>query len=173
MARLFSIALCCLAAAAVLARGAGPGAAELEYGFFCALETAATQEAPGTVSGTVNIVEGSPDFIGPGPEVPARIGIGFGVKVRARAGLAGPVTVEIEHPPMGPNAVTRQYWHTTLSGTDKQYLGYTFDQAYEVLPGRWTMSASANGRQIYAVSFQVVPAAQMPWIDCGWQVPIS
>ncbi len=173
MFRLLTIALCLFGAAAALARGAGPGAAELEYGFFCALETAATQEAPGTVSGIVNIVEGSPDFIGPGPEVPARIGIGFGVKVRARPGMSGSVTVHIEHPPMGPNAVTQQYWNTTLSGIDKQYLGYTFEKDYEVLPGRWTMSASANGRPIYSVSFVIVPANQMPWIDCGWQVPLS
>lgn len=151
----------------------GPGAAELEVGYFCAMEPVATQSAEDTVSGTVNIVDGSPAFIGPGPDVPARLGIGFGVKVRANPNAAGPVTVHVEHPPMGPNRVTQQSWTTDLSGISTQYLGYTFEQEYEVLPGAWTMSASANGRPIYSVSFTVVDARQMPWVDCGWQVPMS
>lgn len=151
----------------------GPGAAELDQGFFCALKTVSREPAQDTVSGSINLVAGAPAFIGPGPEVPARIGIGFGVMVRAAPGMAGPTTVQVEHPPMGPNAVTRQSWTTVLSGTQAQYLGYTFELPYELLPGRWTMSARANGRAIYEVSFNVVNPAQMPWITCGEQVPLS
>jgi len=151
----------------------GSAAAELSHGYFCALETVATEAAKGTVSGTINLVERSPDFIGPGPEVPARLGIGFGVKVRMAPGLTGRATVRVQHPPMGPQAVTRQHWQTTLTDERAQYLGYTFEQSYELLPGPWSLSASANGRPIYSVSFTVVDPRQMPWVNCGAQIPLS
>ncbi len=173
MIRRLSTCLLLLLGATAHAAPFGPGAAELEHGYFCAMETVATQSASGTVSGTVNIVEGAPEFIGPGPEIPGRLGIGFGVKVRPQQRLAGPVTVEVVHPPMGSGAVTRQYWDTVLDGTGTQYLGYTFEQRYEVLPGQWTMSASSNGRPIYSVSFTVVDPRQMPWVECGMQIPLS
>ncbi len=149
------------------------GTVVFDHGFFCALEPVSRDLAEDTVSGDVALVDHSPVFIGPGPDVPARIGIGMGVNVQMQPGSGGPATVEVQHPPMGPNAVTRQTWQSTLSETDALYLGYSFDYPYELLTGRWTLSASANGRTVYAVTFNVVPASQMPWIACGEQVPLS
>ncbi len=149
------------------------GAAELDQGFFCAMETVATESAQDTVSGTVNLVDSVPVFIGPGPTVPARLGVGFGVMVQVPPQMAGVASVQIDHPPMGPKAVTRQTWSTLVSGVKADYLGYTFEYPYELLRGRWTMSARVNGQVLYSVSFTVVDPAQMPWVTCGEQIPLS
>lgn len=149
-----------------------PGVAEFDYGYFCALEPVDEGVAEGTISGTVSFVEGPPPFIATGPLVPARIGIGFGVHVRARDGFAGDVTVVIEHPPMGPDRVTRQVWITHLSADERDYLGYSFDYEYELVTGPWRMSASSDGRLVYAAEFEVLAAALMPDPECG-KMPIS
>lgn len=147
-----------------------PGAAEFAYGYFCAPEPVASQEAQDTVSGDVSLVAALPRFIGTGPQVPAQIGIGFGVKIRVQPGFSGPVTVVSEHPPMGPNGVNRQSWQTVFSDTETHYAGYSFEHAYEVLQGTWTLSAQSNGRQIYRVSFDVVAPEKLPRISCDQSV---
>jgi len=144
-----------------------PGAIEFEYGYFCALKPVATQKAQDTVSGDVSLVAALPQFIATGAIVPAQIGIGFGVKIRVQPGFTGLVTAVSEHPPMGPNGVTRQSWQTAFSDTEIQYAGYSFEHAYEVLPGTWTLSAQSNGRQIYRVSFDVVAPERLPLVSCG------
>jgi len=74
--------------------------------------------AEGTISGTVSFVSGRPPFLREGHLVPAQIGIGFGVHVRALPDYAGPVSIYIEHPPMGPEGVTQQVWHTSIDAVD-------------------------------------------------------
>ena len=120
----------------------------------------------------MSFVAGRPVFLRTGSLVPAQLGIGFGVHVRVQPQFSGPVSVSVEHPPMGPNGVTSQGWTTELSAEELQYLGYTFDVDYEMVQGGWTMSATANGRLIYEVSFNVVDAAVLPAVECG-NTPIS
>jgi hypothetical protein len=173
MIRLCAPLIVMLFAAVCAAATQQSGTVYFEQGYFCALEPVRRDLAENTVSGDVAIVEGSPNFIGPGPDVPARIGIGMGVNVQMQPGAGGPATVEVRHPPMGLNGVTHQTWQTDLSETNPHYLGYSFDYPYELVPGLWTLSASANGRTVYMVTFNVVPAAQMPWITCGQNIPLS
>ncbi|MCP3972010.1 MAG: DUF3859 domain-containing protein [Rhodobacteraceae bacterium] len=165
----------CFAFAAGLAQAAPQrqGAAELLYGYFCALEPVSSEQAAGTVSGVVLLVDSLPSFISQGPVVPAQIGVGFGVHVRVLPEYEGQVTVQVEHPPMGPNGVTRENWNTRLSSDDLTYSGFSFEEDYELLPGTWTMSAHASGRPIYSVSFEVVIPAVLPPVDCSRYVPLS
>lgn len=150
-----------------------PGAARFDYGFFCALEPIAIEEASDTVSGTVTIVADEPVFLAPGPRVPAQLGIGFGVIIQPLPQYAGPVTITVQHPPLGPNGVTRQSWQANLFAEESTYLGFTFEQQYEVVRGPWTLSAQSHGRPIYSVSFDVMDPARMRPVTCGHQVPLS
>ena len=161
-----------LAPGLALAAPSTPGVAEFDYGYFCALEPVDEGVAEGTISGTVAYVEGPPPFISRGSLVPARIGVGFGVHVRVLPEYEGMVTVHVEHPPMGPDGVTRQVWVTDLSADEQEYLGYSFDHSYELVTGPWRMTATANGRVIYDASFEVLDPALMPPVVCT-MVPMS
>ncbi len=167
---LLALALC--AASGATAAPRTPGAAEFEYGYFCAMEPVDEGVAEGTISGTVSFVEGPPPFLNLGSLVPGQLGVGFGVHVRVRPEYEGMVTVLVEHPPMGPEGVTRQVWVTDLSSAEQEYLGYSFDEPYEVVKGQWIMSATANGRVIYEASFEVLDPVLMPPVTCG-MAPMS
>ncbi|MEQ8895971.1 MAG: DUF3859 domain-containing protein [Roseovarius sp.] len=110
----------------------------------------------GPLSGTVSLVTDPPEFTYRGTTVPAEIGIEFGVRVQVLPRFEGPATVHVEHPPHGAAGITRESWQTYLSADEMGYASFSFDADYEVTPGKWTMSASANGRMIYSVTFDVV-----------------
>jgi hypothetical protein len=156
-----------LAAAISAAEPRTPGAVELDYGYFCAHEPVEEGVAEGTISGTVNFIEGLPVFQVRDTRVPGGLGISFGIHVLVQPRFAGAARVHVDHPPMGPDGITRQSWTTELSALEHEYLGYTFDYPYEVLPGRWTLSAEAAGQEIYAITFEVMDPARLPPLACG------
>ncbi len=166
------------AATAVLPAAAGaslaaPGAAAATYGYFCARNPVAEIPAEDTISGTVSLIEGPPRLIRQGPLVPAQIGVGFGVIFDLSPGAAGPVTVEVTHPPMGPQGVTRETWVSSATGVDGNYVGFTFDLPYEVREGRWSFRGTANGRMVFEASFDVVsPGPALP-VFCPTEPVIS
>lgn len=169
---LFALALCIAPPVVAADAPVSPGAVDFAYGYFCARDPSELIEAEGTVAGVVNLIEGVPPFIATGTTVPAQIGVGFGVHILVHPAFAGPVDLVIEHPPMGPDGVTRQTWTTDLRADDPDYLGYSFDRDYELLTGQWTITATTNGRLVYRASFDVVRASLMPPVPCGI-VPIS
>ncbi len=173
----WAFALCvsflALTGARALANATAPGAVHFEYGYFCALDPIGTREAEGTVSGIVLMVDRPPEFLRKGPVVPAAKGLGFGVHVQVRPELAGPVSITTTHPPMGPNGVTAQTWPTDLSSDDESYVGFVFEHDYELLLGDWSISAEANGREIFSVSFSVVAPDALPPVACGQHTPIA
>lgn len=157
----------------VAAEPSTPGAAYFAYGHFCSLDPVAEERSADTISGTVQLVEGLPEFAAEGPNVPAQIGVGFGVHVQTLPQYAGPVLIVTEHPPMGPEGVTRQSWVTSFSADAPTYVGYSFEYEYELLPGLWTLSAQANGREIYSVTFNVFRPAQSQGLSCRAFIPLS
>ena len=144
-----------------------PGTVYFDHGVFCALEPADERPAEGTVSGVIGLLDETPVFARPGPVVPARVGIGFGVHVQVAPQFAGPATIETSHPPMGPNGVTSQIWEVEFSADRVSYNGFSFDFEYELLPGPWSFTATANGRLIYKVDFTVVDPRFAPALTCG------
>ncbi len=149
-----------------------PGAVDFDYGYFCAREPAEIGVAEGTIAGVVNLVDGIPAFIARGTVVPAQVGVGFGVHILVDPAHAGLVDLTIEHPPMGPDKVTRQTWTTELRADDPDYLGYSFDEPYELVPGEWIFTAEAAGRLVYRAGFTVMRADLLPAVSCG-PVPLS
>ncbi|KMW60578.1 hypothetical protein AIOL_000740 [Candidatus Rhodobacter oscarellae] len=144
-----------------------PGAVFFDYGYFCEVETIEQQEAEGTLSGVVNLVAEPPDFLRQTTIIPAQIGVGFGVHLMVTPEFAGLVTVQTTHPPMGPDGITVETWETEFETDDLSYNGFTFEYEYELVKGPWTLSASANGRLIYSVDFEVVDQRFLPPVNCA------
>jgi hypothetical protein len=159
-------------AAPLWAQSRAPGGAFFAQGVFCAVEIVGEEIAEGTLSGTLNLVEGPPEFYSTGPLVPAQIGIGFGIHLDVDPGFSGTARVTTTHPPMGPEGVTKQTWETNYHPGDLAYNGFTFEYAYELVKGTWTISAEANGREIYFAEFTVIDPGLAPPPPCG-SAPLS
>jgi hypothetical protein len=145
--------------------------ASLEAGIICPPTAMSTRPAPDTLAGTTYLIDEDPPFVARSRQVPAALGIGFGVKVRARSpeGIE-PVTVIVSHPPMGESGTTRQSFETRISGGDGALTFYQFDHAYELVPGAWQFTALTKDTVLYSASFKVVPAEMVPELAsvCGY-----
>ena len=100
------------------------------------------------------------------PQWCQRIGVGFGVHVDIPPEFGNVAVLSMEHPPMGPNAVTHETWVSQYNAGQINYNGFTFEYDYELEPGVWTLSSSMNGRKIYEVEFNVIDASLMPGLTC-------
>ncbi|MDJ0826570.1 MAG: DUF3859 domain-containing protein [Rhodobacter sp.] len=159
--------LAVLAPADAVAGVTAPGASGYAYGYFCALEPVGELEAEGTISGTVSLIDGPPNFIRQGSLVPAQIGVGFGILFDVLPRYMGPVRVEVTHPPLGPNDVTTEVWISDLDEIRDNYIGFSFDLPYELREGRWGFRGTANGRLVFEAFFNVVDPGILPPVDCG------
>lgn len=150
--------------------------AEFETGVICAPETTSVVTAPDTVAGFTNVIVEDPPFVSNKHRVPAVMGVGFGIKSRARNsdGLTG-VVMTVTHPPMGEARTTVQRYTTTIRGNDTSLTFYQFDYDYELLPGQWQMQASLGDEILYTTTFQVLPAEQVPELAaiCGFSAMLS
>lgn len=180
-----------LAAAPALAQSAGIGAlapgdhvspllSAFQAGIVCAQDTGETAPAPGTIAGFTNIITTEPDFVSPTRRVPAVLGIGFGVKSRARRPPGyDTVLVTVTHPPMGANGVTVETYITAIRGEDGtpglSITLFQFDTDYELVTGPWTISASEAGKQLFHAKFTVLPPREVPELAqvCHYQGLLS
>jgi hypothetical protein len=146
-----------------------------EAGVFCAPPTAGTNPAPDTVAGTTHIVDVTPEFLSNSRQVPAVIGLGFGVLAKAKRDDLRDVTMIVTHPPMGPDGVTRQSFMTSITADIASMTYYQFDRESELLPGVWTLEAVHEGETVYRARFTVVPPEALPAVAaaCGGSVPVS
>jgi hypothetical protein len=142
-----------------------PALADLVYGAYCAQEPEATEPAPETASGTINIVPGIPDFQFRQKIVPAEVGIGFGVLAYAPPGvLMDPVTAIVTHPPYPDSGITTERWVTDIDD-GPNLMGFSFDTASELVLGEWTFSAvTPEGEELFFISFEVVAPELMPQV---------
>lgn len=156
----FAKAAACMAfffaGAPALANPVTDGVAEIEFGYMCQVASDEEMVAEDTISGTVSIVTGSPEFQSHGTTVPAEIGIEFGVRAQALPEFEGPATVHVEHPPHGAAGITHEGWQTFMAADEMGYASFAFELPYEVTPGKWTISAISNGQVIYSVTFDVI-----------------
>lgn len=145
---------------------------DLRYGIYCAVDPLREDPAAGTASGSINIVPEVPTIRFEQVTVPAHPALGFGVVLRLMPGLdLNGVAVQVTHPPFrgiyGQRAIREdglqiEQWTTELEGDSYSLIGFTFDHAYEEVPGPWTFSATADGQEIFHIAFEVVPGAALP-----------
>ncbi len=148
----------------------------LDFGVICDVEIAGREPAPGTESGTLNIVGDVQAMDVVTRVVPAQIGLTFGVRLEmpeGEAALSGRVVVE--HPPLGPGAVTREVWSSELAPGGALVSLFSFEVARELVQGRWIFRYEAGGEVLSEQHFDVVEPAAAPHVMdvCFEAVPIS
>ena len=138
------------------------------FGAFCQQVSVGEMPAPGTAAQKIDLIPGTPDIRWPGPQVPATPGISFGIRTETLDGVAlSPVLIEVTHPPFLRSGVTRQSYVTGLGGDGASINAYSFDTAEELVTVTWTFRAYHDGKTLYEVQFNVVPADALPHIAGG------
>jgi Domain of unknown function (DUF3859) len=127
------------------------------YGVFAGNDTGSVL-ALETTKGSLNKVA-DPVLLRRTTCIPARLGTRFGVTVRAvNANPTEAVRVEIRHPGF-PDTTTGgrriEAWNS-LVGDSGTYLGWSFEEDYELVTGQWTIHIIQNGRFLARQDFEVV-----------------
>ncbi|WP_019956642.1 DUF3859 domain-containing protein [Yoonia vestfoldensis] len=150
--------------------------ASLRAGVVCGPPVIGSSPAPDTIAGSTHLIDQTPPFIAEITQVPAVIGIGFGVKAQMLDpdGLAG-VTMVVTHPPMGAAGITQQSYPSWISGTEPSIIFYQFDEDYERVTGTWTFTAVVADQELFSVDFEVVPPEALPGLAeaCGYSDLLS
>ncbi len=148
----------------------------LGAGIICADPPSEHQPAPDTISGFVDLVDGTVYLGRPAFRVPALPDLAFGVagQVAPLSGAQG-VTIHVTHPPMAPSGVTSQSWVSDFLPDSTTANFFRFDLPEERVPGLWTMQATLDGQVLYEASFEVVDPARLPGFTdpCAPPPPIS
>lgn len=155
-----------LGCAATAAAGEASGIEIVEYGLYTADVTGQLRDSNGVIS---NVVENL-CHVETTTSVPMREAIHFGFRYRVDGPVPGDA-VELTMTVRFPSAVrpagavkplTRHERGATLAVGTVSYTGYSFDQAWEFMPGTWTLEVLQHGRKLAEKSFTVVdePAAR-------------
>lgn len=137
-------------------------------GVFCEIPSVRSEEAPGTDVGQIDILEQTPEFRWDTMQVPAHLGISFGVKTQTVTDVPlDNVVIRIKHPPFLETATTEQVYVSSIG--ENSFNAYTFDLPREMVPGNWILTAEWNDQILYKANFVVVPANMAPHIAgmCG------
>jgi hypothetical protein len=142
---------------------AAPGISLDNYGIYCTVPSDEEIDAPNTVAGKVDLLPASPVFIYRQQQVPARLGVSFGVAMITPRDIPD-MTIQTWF----PGTETPDSWESGTPANDSTVRGFTFDAPYELITGTWRMEAWEGGTLLYRVEFDVVPADTLPGIvtDC-------
>ena len=157
-----------LAAAPALAEPAppimAPGIVIEAFGVHCNVEKEGTQAAPGTESGFINLLSGTPEFTHRQQEIPARIGISFAV-----VALSDRDIFDARLLTWKPGATQPEYWVSDMVAAEPSIQGFMFETPSELIPGLWRLEAYEGDTQLYSVEFDVLPGVQLPGVtsDCN------
>ena len=118
---------------------------------------------PGTASGETAVVD-QVVFYESSRQVPARVGIQFGVRYHIAGAQNGqPATVRtrwlvpapgMRNPVSGEVTRTDDANESVIIGTDR-LAGYRFGKPWEIVPGKWTLELWADDRRLASVTFTV------------------
>jgi hypothetical protein len=98
--------------------------------------------------------------------VPAALGLAFGVKAQL---VPGAFAASAEMRVYRPDSDVPEVWDSSLGDLSPAIAFFRFDYERELVPGLWRFEAWDGATQLYAVEFEVVPAAALPDIvqACG------
>ena len=131
----------------------------IERGVICQVTPEGARAAPETEQGIINLIEPGRRVDVATEVVPAALGISFGIRFTL-AETAAPLALRVivTHPPMGSRGVEVESWTTgAVPGAPSLSL-FTFEYAYEMVEGDWTMALEAGGERLLEQHFTVVPA---------------
>jgi len=155
-----------LGIAAPATAGEVSGVEIVEYGLYTAEVTGQLRDTNGIIS---NVIENL-CHIATTTTVPMRGRLHFGFRYRVDGPVPGdtvPLTLAVRFPAtVQPNPsvhpLTEHERGTTLTIGAVSYTGYSFDQAWEFVPGTWTLSVRQGGRTLAEKSFAVVDTGEPP-----------
>jgi hypothetical protein len=135
----------------------------LEYGIFRKLASTNDVSEPGSLTGARHAVS-KVALIESTTNVQARIGTSFGFRVKfpgKNSNEVVPCAAKCLHPrlidPSSGRSSEVDQWDTSgLSGQD-EYIGYTFDNDWELVPGRWTLQVFQGTQLVLEKTFNVEP----------------
>jgi hypothetical protein len=147
----------------VAAPVASPTVQITDYGIYCSPETKNRLEAPETSLGYIEVFSGTPEIRYQQQEVPARLGVSFGVVIASANDIP-----EVRIETWKPSQEKPEIWYTTYSADSTSMRGFTFDFKEELLLGVWRMEAWDGDTRLYSVEFDVVTPSTLPGIgsDC-------
>lgn len=143
---------------------AGPGISIQEIGIYCRADDKATEPAPETSLGYIHLLDGIPEFAFKQRQVPARLGISFGLVVMADYDIIG---ARIDT--WRPGATKPEVWYSDFAAGVPRMRGFSFDFVDELVTGLWRMEAYDGDTLLYSVAFDVRPGSEMPGVtsDCN------
>jgi hypothetical protein len=160
--------LSCLSALPSLAELApivtAPGVTLEKVGIYCRLEAEGREDAPETDLGYIQLLSGTPDFAFEQREVPARLGISFGILAMSDRDIPQ-ARIEVYR----PGTAKPDVWYSDFIAGAPAVRGFSFDFAHELVPGVWRFEAWDDKKQLYSVEFLVLPGSELPGVssDCN------
>ncbi|MCU0826721.1 MAG: DUF3859 domain-containing protein [Tabrizicola sp.] len=140
-----------------------PGIVLEGVGVYCQPGTSIREEAPGTTLGYIHRLSGTPQIAFQQQEVPARLGLHFGVIVRPDRTIAG-----VRAETWKPGATKPEVWYADLDADVPRARGFVFEFPDELVTGIWRMDAFEGDTLLYSVEWEVVAASELPGVtsDC-------
>lgn len=136
------------------------------YGVICEVKLEGRRDAPGTESGILNIIDQEREIDVTTRAVPAEIGLSFGIRATLEPGhVLEDLWVVVEHPPMGPNAVTVERWEADANAGATMVNLFTFEHDYERVQGTWTFSLVQGETKLLEQRFSVFPPGTVPAVQ--------
>lgn len=141
-----------------------PGIELTEVGIFCHAAASATEEAPDTTLGYVTLLPQTPELAFRQRQVPARIGVQFGVIVRSDRTISG-----VRNETWMPGSSHPEVWHVDLPADRPLARGFMFEYPHELRIGTWRMDAFDGDTLLYSVEWEILSPDDLPGIgsDCG------
>ena len=133
----------------------------LEFGIFKKISSLDDLHDSGTISGIRHAVAKA-KLIEETTSIPARIGTSFGFRVKYPGQATGAIvrcTAKCLHPRLtdpstGRSSEVEQWDISSLSGSE-EYIGYTLDHAWELIPGEWKIQLWLGPKLMIEKTFTV------------------
>lgn len=136
------------------------------HGVLCDIELQGSRPAPGTMSGKLNLIDQNRPIDVETAQVPAEIGLSFGVRAALTAGAVAPeVTIVVTHPPMGPDGVTVERWSAPMNSGEASLNLFTFENDYELVQGAWMFQIEYSGEVLLQQPFEITAPGTVPAVQ--------
>jgi hypothetical protein len=143
------------------------GAVIVDYGIYLT-NVDETREAPDTITGEISLLT-NPRLVRTTSTVPALHKSSFGIRYQLtgvpQGALIGVtdvvVTPGIKNPASDGPVSYRESWQDFVTVGKTIYTGYTFDHAWEAVPGIWKIEIWHKDTQLLSQEFRVVSAKQL------------
>jgi|SRR5215475_1447825 len=122
-----------------------------------------TRKEPGSTAGTVSVGT-VPALVEATTTIPATVGVKFGFRFRAFGSAGGLVRLKyvtlvpqpgIRDPKTGMTKTRGEYLEPVMIG-GMEFMGFRFDQSWEIALGTWTFELWDGDRKLASQSFDIV-----------------